>query len=421
MPMSTDHPRLETLMERIAPAITTIFTGGVLAITGDGADDGIFLGIDAEGAITLKGAPIPGGPTVFNTDTISVQSGGGKDLVLIDSSAGLFGPGPTAEAGGEAEIEFSIDGGSDFDLLAILGRDAVADFIELGSKGINLNHDDDVDVTFTATEGFDVILGKAGGVIDASGSAASGDAFPFGVVLEGTSNFVAGTLIGGDGNDLIIGGFGNYSVSAGLGDDWLKFQLGSNTVDGGPGIDRLDLNPFLLTEEDLKITLTDTQLTGFGTWELRSVELASLTGGGDDVLDASAFSGSVTLSSGFADFGSSTNSDTLIGGKGDDVLIGAEGNDVFLGGDGNDRLVGSSGNDILMGGDGNDRLEGGEGKDQLRGGGGSDTLLGGKGNDTLLGLAGADLLTGGSGTDLLDGGLGRDTCRTGETKRNCEL
>ena len=77
------------------------------------------------------------------------------------------------------------------------------------------------------------------------------------------------------------------------------------------------------------------------TDNLTSIELADLSGGaGDDSLDASAFTGNVTLSGGI-------------------------GNDVLLAGAGNDVLDGGRDNDILSGGLGDNTITGGQGDDQI--------------------------------------------------------
>lgn len=101
--------------------------------------------------------------------------------------------------------------------------------------------------------------------------------------------------------------------------------------------------------------------------------------GGNDLLDATAFSG-------------------------DSGLTGSDGNDTLLGGGGNDTLNGNGGTDSLIGGDGNDRLLGGSNPDFLLGGNGDDDLLGQGGvDDTLIGGPGNDLLDGGAAEGQRDG------------------
>lgn len=64
--------------------------------------------------------------------------------------------------------------------------------------------------------------------------------------------------------------------------------------------------------------------------------------------------------------------------------------------------------DVLNGRGGNDTLSGADGADTLIGGAGADSLVGGTGGDTLLGGAGDDTLDGGTGVDLMVGGGGDD-------------
>ncbi len=65
-------------------------------------------------------------------------------------------------------------------------------------------------------------------------------------------------------------------------------------------------------------------------------------GSGNDFLDASAATASVTLVGG-------DGNDTLIGGIGDDLLIAGAGNNTLVGGNGNNRFIGG-GNDTMTGG-----------------------------------------------------------------------
>jgi Ca2+-binding RTX toxin-like protein len=170
----------------------------------------------------------------------------------------------------------------------------------------------------------------------------------------------------------------------------------------GPGSNTVDVSSFagsgslsgaggntVTAASNANFTLTDTQLvrTGGGssmTLALSGFTGARLTGGvGDNVLDASTFTGSVTLQGGAGD-------DTLYGGLGDDSLDGGSGDNLEVGGMGNDTLTCGTGDSTLYGGSGND---------VLRGGPGNDSLLGGSGNDTLTGGGGTNFLDGGSGTN----------------------
>jgi Ca2+-binding RTX toxin-like protein len=105
---------------------------------------------------------------------------------------------------------------------------------------------------------------------------------------------------------------------------------------------------------DLFFALVNTSLTrgglGGGNAILNGITNAVLTtGSGNDVIDATAFTGS----------------ETLYGGAGNDVLKGGTGNNILLDGGGNNQLIGNVGNDILVGGGGIDSLFGGAGNDAL--------------------------------------------------------
>jgi len=204
----------------------------------------------------------------------------------------------------------------------------------------------------------------------------------------------ADVLRGGDGVDALFGQGGPDYIEGGAGDDWLYGRSGNDTLSGGTGNDRIDGGSGrdrLSEAADVDFVLTDTRLTGVGTDQLVAIERAELAGGaGDNLLDASAFTGNVTL------IGEGGN-DTLKGGAGHDWLLGVwgsnaiaggAGNDVLGGGLGHDTLLGQDGNDVLLGNAGQDILLGGAGDDYLNGQGGSrDTLAGGSGNDRIIGAA----------------------------------
>ncbi len=171
-------------------------------------------------------------------------------------------------------------------------------------------------------------------------------------------NLTSFVLNGGGGNDTIFGSDFDEFITGGA---------GSDSLNGGLGTDRL------VESGNVSFKLTNTTLSGVGTDKLASFEEASLTGGASaNKLNASAFSGNVTLSGG-------AGNDTLLGGSGDDALVGGLGNDSFVGGAGADTLIGGLGNDTLKGGLGNDLLIGGFGVDSIDGEADNDTGLGGQG------------------------------------------
>ena len=107
---------------------------------------------------------------------------------------------------------------------------------------------------------------------------------------------------------------------------------------------------------DQNMTLTGSVLTvGGRSITFTDLEAARLTGGnGDTVLDASAFTGPVTLDGG-------NGKDTLVGGSGNDILLGVAGGDSMDGRGGNDQLFSGNSGTTMIGGSGNDSLNGGTG------------------------------------------------------------
>lgn len=186
--------------------------------------------------------------------------------------------------------------------------------------------------------------------------------------LSLTSGSSIEIVVGGDKGDILIGNALDNILVGGLGADIIRGGAGNNSLlENRAALPAFDNASFILgttglTTATLAIGGEIDQLT-----DIQSVFLAA--GGGNNLMDASAFkNGSVTLS----------------GGAGNDTLIGGYGNDNLNGEAGNDLLIGGAGSDTLMGGDGNDTLNGcgsintsiaADGDDHLQGGLGSDTYL----------------------------------------------
>lgn len=197
------------------------------------------------------------------------------------------------------------------------------------------------------------------------------------VVLSGAGADTVSTgsghdfLDGGDGADSLNSGAGNDVVGGNAGDDVLTGGLGDDMLSGGDGTDRL------VESSNGNVTLTGTSLDGLGDDDLWSLETAILTGGpASQKLDASGFTGSVTLS----------------GDAGNDALIGTAFSDEINGDLGADQIDGGAGNDVIHGGLGSDVIRAGTGHDRVFGEGGYDTLTGGLGDDTIDGGGGNDVL-----------------------------
>src|SRR5262249_10493184 len=100
-------------------------------------------------------------------------------------------------------------------------------------------------------------------------------------------------LYGRAGDDTLIGGPRHHRLDGRPGGRRRTRNRGNDFLNGGPGNDRL------VEAGNVNFTLTNTGLTGLGSDALAGIEEASLTGGvGDNVLDASAFTGVVELSGG---------------------------------------------------------------------------------------------------------------------------
>jgi Ca2+-binding RTX toxin-like protein len=113
-------------------------------------------------------------------------------------------------------------------------------------------------------------------------------------------------------------------------------EAGTGSLVGGNGADVLDGG-----------TSNDTLLGGNGADSLYGNE-------GDDWLDGGADNDYLSGSSG---------NDTIDGGIGADGIRGYDDHDSIIGGAGNDTLEGGNGNDSITGGAGNDVMDGGEGDD----------------------------------------------------------
>ena len=151
-------------------------------------------------------------------------------------------------------------------------------------------------------------------------------------------------------------------------------------------------------------TITNSSVSGGSdNYTVTGCEHMWIVGGdGDDVLDASTFTGTVDL------YGKGGN-DTLKAGSGDANLYGDDGNNLLIGQNGNDYLYCLEGRDTLTGGGGNDRIVSGNGGGEIHGDGGNDSIdASGTGNFLIYGDDGADTIAGGVGNDTIYGGEGND-------------
>jgi CSLREA domain-containing protein len=375
----------------------------------------------------------------------TVQAGSGNDF--ISGSLGndqlfgndgndimLGGAGPDMLQGGNGNDSVNGQGSSKDSLTGGLGDDLI-----IGGGGIDILFETaDVDFTLSASGmtglGSDTLIQVERAVLnggDSDNRITVEESFIGDVTLDGgfgNDTLIAGSgndvvidsggnddIDGGTGNDTLLGGSGRDSIAGGFGNDFL-FGLGGSgdRLTGGPGLDYIHGGAGAdklfesttayssVVATDLTLTLTDSSLTGLGDDILIGIESATLLGGaGNDILDASGFSGFVYL------LGVDGN-DQLLGGSAGDLIDGGNGDDVLQGNGGNDSLYGFAGDDTLKGSFGDDLLDGGDGDDGITGSFGDDLIYGQMGRDTLLGDDGNDILVGGGGSDTLIGGSGAD-------------
>ena len=306
-----------------------------------------------------------------NTTAINVTGDTGNETLTLDESSGLY-----FQDGSNVDIPISVDLGSGTDTLVLNGTPQ-ANTISLGSGGINLESDGDVNVTDTNVE-----------AIVVNGSASAGD------TISGAGNVTVGAAIttpltenGLGGNDILTGGAGNDTLNGGAAGDALN---------GGGGTDTAD---YSTSPSGVTVTVNGSASGGDAAGDTLA-NLENLTG--------SAFNDSLT---------GDGNANTLSGGDGNDTLAGLGGADSLDGGNGTDTADYSASpsavtitvNGAASGGDAAgdtlanlENLTGSAFNDSLTGDGNANSLVGGSGNDTLAGLGGADSLDGGPGTDTTD-------------------
>lgn len=249
-----------------------------------------------------------------------------------------------------------------------------------------------------------------------------------GETLNGTDEF--DTLIG-------FGGGGAGDILNGLGgNDFIWFQSGTETVNGGDGEDGAGYRSTLNITVSLNITGFQTVSAGHVVQFISIEKLVGGSGGDnltgnaeDNVLNGALGNDFLTGLDGDDRLSGNRDDDTLIGGAGNDLLDPGPGNNIVDGGEGidtlsfNELLIGSAavsvslsivgvaqdtGNGMLTILGGIENLTGGFYADQLIGDDNANVISGGNENDSLSGLGGNDTLDGGSGNNTLDGGVGFD-------------
>src|SRR5262245_813847 len=102
---------LETLAERITPAVNAIFSSGVLTVFGDNLNNTIDVSRDAAGRLLVNGGAVPirgAAATAANTRLIQVFGQGGNDAITLREVSGIL---PRANLHGGAGNDM-LSGGS---------------------------------------------------------------------------------------------------------------------------------------------------------------------------------------------------------------------------------------------------------------------------------------------------------------------
>ena len=313
-----------------------------------------------EAVIVTLGA----GEDHYNNDTFvrDIVYGGAGDDVLSggDGVSWLYGEGGEDELnGGWGFVNDIVDGGDDSDTVSA----GDGDDILIGGKGDDYlecfwgtswlfggDGADTLKVFYPDAVFENLLFGEAGD------DTITGGLNDFAWGGPDNDTITAGTVYGGDGDDMIYGTWAADVLVGEAGNDTIEGLGGSDFLNGGSGFDQL-----------------------YGEYS-------------------------------FGAGGATEN----VGIPGGDVIYGGPDSDNILGQDGNDTLYGDDGDDIMVGGPGNDTLRGGNNHDWLYGNSGVDTLYGNAGNDTL---AGGDNGFGGgvgfdSATDTLWGNAGADKFKT---------
>jgi len=441
-------PDLQSLGDRIVPAVVASFSPatGVLTVIGDSHGNFIIIERKPGGKILVEGFGIPNQgviATVANTKLIQVAGGGGSDYIQLSEANG---PLPRAALSGGAGDDTLIGtsrgdilsgGAGDDTLLGGAGRDQLIGGADNDTLTGGLGRDDvqgrggNDRMIWNAGDGSD--LNEGGGGADTVEVIGGDEAEQFAVAANGTRvNFsgsgvapfaidigtsekllvranggddsvttakgqaalIALTIEGGAGNDTLVFNGANAAesidISADGGRTRLFRDLGNVTMDLG-GVEEITLNT--LGGAD---TITVNDLTGTDVAEV-NINLAASGGGGDAAVDAVIVNGTngddVLQASGNAGGTAVTGGAALVEITGaesasDGLTINAlEGDDVI------------SASGLAAGGPALTE-NGGEGNDILIGGSGNDILIGGPGDDVLFGGPGVDILNGAPGNDV---------------------
>ncbi len=515
---SADAAKIDLVLGTGAHGRALVLPTGTVAgfevLIGSGFDDVLILGagvsrIEGGAGNDFLDVGTLRGPTQDPERNDVILAGAGFDTVSVDFSdqtaAILITTGPTQSlsfAGGASVSDFEgvrdIATGSGNDVLDLrikAPNDVLwysnfqGHYVSSGSgndiiKTLNfpIDNPENPDPRDARTPSDTVFAGEGDDLVETGGGSdlVHGEAGDDQINVGGGDNEV----YGGPGNDLIIASFGVDKLYGGTGDDYIvaasskytefgpnypqdinlypKFDVNGmpiggvigDTLDGGDGVDTLDMSGvYLTTFSGVKIGTTFDLATGQGTggavgFSAPNFENIIGTLYGDSLTGSAGNNKFSPLRGGGNISNFTAGPDYINGGAGEDTLIidfsmlgsfgavtmafgsttrksvdGTVSVDGYLySGIEDFEITGSPYNDLLTGGDANATGFGGTGisdifyglggNDYLGGTGGGDRLYGGDGNDTISGQGAHPSNTGYNGTigglDIFDGGAGDD-------------
>ena len=352
------------------------------------------------------------GTTVLSSDTlVSIENATGS--AFNDFLAGSSGDNVLQGLGGNDTIlgqagNDTVDGGDGSDILRGDTATSVGNDILIGGDGDDhMRGGAGVDSFDGGTDSggqsiyggfgdrisFFEIAATQGVVADLRTGVISNDGFGnvesmTGIESLGGDTAYVDTFYGNDGRNTLLGGRGDNLYGFG-GDDQISLSVAAAVVDGGDGVDLLQVN-------------------SAGGWLMPDADadgIAESAGAATEGWFINLLNG--TMFDGYGNFGTVTGIENVDGSELADTIRGDNGNNVLRGLGGDDFVVGNGGDDTVEGGDGSDILRG-DAANYTGGPFGNDTLLGGDGDDLMRGSAGVDFYDGGSdsGGESIYGGFG---------------
>jgi Ca2+-binding RTX toxin-like protein len=239
-------------------AVSCLRTGMMLSVVIGPSPSNVTLVRDGAAIEVRSGADAigctGGASRVGNTNSIALDNfSGQKATVTVSLAGGPFAPGATTGDEGpspEIEIDLGMRQGDRVRIQGTRNADRYALGSDQGGLGVNLNGDNDVDVSISGNVSAIVIGGGGRDSLLATGGVGFDGAASRPLTLRGGAgvDVLAGgsardTLSGAGKRDIIIGGADNDRLRGGGGNDDLSGKGGDDSLVGGPGDDVLRGGP----------------------------------------------------------------------------------------------------------------------------------------------------------------------------------